>query len=87
MSALQLCKLFCVSRNTETTVVTSVAPPSIFLESLWLCAQKSIQHVTPENGRLSLFPMRHSRPSFSCLTWNKNDLRISPELATLPKYF
>lgn len=51
---------------------TTVLPLFILWMSLWGWAQKSRQAVTPEKGRPSLVPSRHSRATCSFSTWNRN---------------
>ena len=52
--------------------LTTVHPLFILWRSRWECAQKSIQAVTPENGRPGLNPKRHSLASRSNCVWLLN---------------
>ena len=73
------------NNNVIDLRLTTVAPWSRFRLSLWLWAQKSIQHVTPENGRFSPNPSLHSRPSLSCFTWNKSEYVRAPAYNLRPR--
>lgn len=51
--------------------LTSVLPFCILCKSLWAWAQKSRQAVTPENGRPSFKPRRHSGALCSYSIWKE----------------
>lgn len=51
--------------------LTSVLPFCILCKSLWAWAQKSRQAVTPENGRPSFKPRRHSGALCSYSIWEE----------------